>query len=70
MQPINMLDQRWYTYEAERHRLREHTDRSSALRYAETVIRANPKELVQILVLDGIVSMPSQSINGFSRFYN
>jgi hypothetical protein len=60
-----MLAPRWYTYDPERLRLVEHADRSSALRHAEAVIRANPKQLVQILVLDGIVSMPSKLTTEF-----
>ena len=59
-----MLDPRWYTYEPERLRLVEHVDRSSALRHAEALVRANPKQLVQILVLDGIVSVPSKQTTG------
>jgi ATP-dependent DNA ligase len=46
----------------EGHCLVEHANRFSALEHAEAVIRANPKQWVRILVLDGIVSMPSKSI--------
>src|SRR6516225_270325 len=59
-----MLDARWYTYESEGLRLLAHPDRFSALRHAEAVVRADPKQLVQILVLEGIVSMPSKQITG------
>jgi len=61
----HMLEPRWYTYDPEALRLVEHADRSSALRHAEAVIRANPMQLMQILVLDGIVSMPSKPITDF-----
>ncbi len=55
-----MLESRWYTYYPEAFCLVQHADRLSALQHAEAVIRANPNQLVQILVLDGIVSMPSR----------
>jgi hypothetical protein len=55
-----MLEPRWYTYDPEALCLVQHADRSSALQHAEAVIRANPNQLVQILVLDGIVSMLSR----------
>jgi hypothetical protein len=58
----SMLEARWYTYDSEGHCLVEHANRLSALQHAEAVIRANPKQWVRILVLDGIVSMPSKSI--------
>jgi hypothetical protein len=65
-----MLDPRWYTYDPEALRLVEHADRLSALRHAEAVIRANPMQLMQILVLDGIVSMPSKTVTGFQGHSN
>jgi hypothetical protein len=61
IEALTMLETRWYTWDSERLCLVEHADRFSALKHAEAVIRANPKQLVRILVLDGIVSMPSSS---------
>jgi hypothetical protein len=62
-----MLEPRWYTYNPEGVGLVEHADRSSALHHAEAVVRADPTQSVQILVLDGIVTMPSKQITGLLR---
>jgi hypothetical protein len=63
----HMLDPLWYTYDPEAFCLTQHADRSSALQFADAVIRANPKKLMQILVLDGIVSMPSTWMTAIPR---
>jgi hypothetical protein len=57
-----MLETRWYTWDSEGLCVVEHADRVSALQHAEAVVRANPKQLVRILVLDGVVSMPSMGM--------